>query len=304
MTQKTSFPDIQVSNIVTDGGTQSRVQLSEQAVASYAELMTEGTELPPIVVFHDGSTYWLADGFHRVMAAARAGIEWLKADVRKGTKRDAILHSVGANSTHGIPRTNQDKKRSVMMLLEDPEWTLWSNKQIARACAVNPATVDNYRNSILPKIGSMKTERTFTHHKTGVQSTMKTENIGKKTGRGYTGSRQIHVDKIKELAPTGMRASQIAEQIGQQEKYVRELALKEKITLADHAIGKAHRINFRRVVETAVSSLDAAASSLQTTGYSLDDITKEEATEWAESVAESMKIFRAFHKKLSEVANG
>jgi hypothetical protein len=32
-----------------------------------------GRNSPPVVVFYDGTSYWLADGFHRVKAAEQAG---------------------------------------------------------------------------------------------------------------------------------------------------------------------------------------------------------------------------------------
>ena len=48
-----------------DGETQARVALDSTQVAEYAEAMRDGDKFPPIVVFHDGSDYWLADGFHR-----------------------------------------------------------------------------------------------------------------------------------------------------------------------------------------------------------------------------------------------
>jgi hypothetical protein len=37
-------------------------------------------------------------------------------------ERDAILFSVSANGTHGQRRTNEDKRRAVLCLLNDPEW--------------------------------------------------------------------------------------------------------------------------------------------------------------------------------------
>ena len=68
-------------------------------------------------VFFDGEVYWLADGFHRCHAAIAAGIEEIAAEAREGGRRDAILHAVGANATHGRPRTNEDRRRAVLMLL-------------------------------------------------------------------------------------------------------------------------------------------------------------------------------------------
>jgi hypothetical protein len=42
----------------------------------------------------------------------------------------------GAQGAHGLRRTNEDKRRSVMTLLNDPEWAVWSDRAIARQCAV------------------------------------------------------------------------------------------------------------------------------------------------------------------------
>jgi len=79
--------------------------------------------------------------------------------VKQGTERDAILYSVGANATHGMRRTNADKRRAVMRLLEDEEWGKWSDGEIARRCGVTRQTVTNHRAS-LAKFASEKTYTT------------------------------------------------------------------------------------------------------------------------------------------------
>jgi hypothetical protein len=43
------------------------------------------------------------------------------AEVRTGSRRDAVRYSVGANSVHGLRRTNEDKRREVQTLLADAE---------------------------------------------------------------------------------------------------------------------------------------------------------------------------------------
>lgn len=164
-----------LSSIRTDGGTQSRAQLYHAVVSDYIDTLGDGAEFPPVVVFFDGSEYWLADGFHRHAAYAGLARKEIPVDIHQGTRRDAILHSVGANSVHGLRRTNEDKRRAVMVLLNDPEWGQWSNREISRQCRVSPGTVDKARLS-LPKIGSDE-PRTYTN-KHGTQSQMKTENIG------------------------------------------------------------------------------------------------------------------------------
>ena len=56
------------SQIRQDGGTQPRAEIWQDVVDDYAEQMTAGATFPPIVVFYDGTHYWLADGFHRLAA--------------------------------------------------------------------------------------------------------------------------------------------------------------------------------------------------------------------------------------------
>lgn len=165
-----------LSSIRADGGTQSRDALNEETVREYAEAMREGAQFPPIVVFHDGSKRWLADGFHRFMAARKAEIAELDAVVHQGTRRDAVLYSVGANAAHGLPRTNADKRFAVTMLLQDEEWARWSNQEIARRCCVSPTTVAAVKAS-LSNLES-ETTRTYTT-KHGTEATMRTENIGR-----------------------------------------------------------------------------------------------------------------------------
>lgn len=131
--------------IAIDGGTQSRACLNNSTVDEYAEAMDNSAEFPPILVFYDGEKYWLADGFHRVAAAKK--LEWgeINATIRSGTRRDAVLYSVGANATHGLRRTNADKRRAALTLLGDEEWSQWSNRKIARKCGVSPGFVDKLR---------------------------------------------------------------------------------------------------------------------------------------------------------------
>ena len=51
-----------------DGGTQARAKIDDDVVQEYAAHMRDGDQFPPITVFHDGSDYWLGDGFHRYFA--------------------------------------------------------------------------------------------------------------------------------------------------------------------------------------------------------------------------------------------
>lgn len=157
--------------IQIDGGTQSRSSLNQAVVDEYAEAIKGGATFPPIVVFYDGDKHWLADGFHRFHAYQQLGRAGIDADIRQGTRRDAILHSVGANETHGLRRTNEDKRRAVLTLLGDAEWSTWSDREIARRCVVGADMVGRLRPA------DTVAERQYVHPKTGTPTTMKTASI-------------------------------------------------------------------------------------------------------------------------------
>lgn len=148
---------LQLEKITTDGGTQARAGLNEDVVAEYADAIIAGADMPAVIVYHDGKKYWLADGFHRYFAHVKARAIEIAVDVRTGTKRDAILYSVGANGAHGLRRTNEDKRCAVRTLLADGEWKKWSDRQIADACGVSQPFVSAIRR---PEIaGRQKADR-------------------------------------------------------------------------------------------------------------------------------------------------
>ena len=129
-------------------GTQSRVQINESTVSEYAEAIKNGVQFPPVTVFFDGTNFWLADGFHRLLAHKRAGKTEILEAREVGGLRDAILYSVSANASHGLRRTNADKRKAVEMLLNDAEWSQWSDREIAKQCAVSNNFVGDVRRSI------------------------------------------------------------------------------------------------------------------------------------------------------------
>jgi len=69
----------------------------------------------------------------------------IEAEIHDGSRRDAILFAVSANDKHGLRRTNADKRRSVLVLLEDFEWSEWNNTKIAEVCGVSATFVDKIR---------------------------------------------------------------------------------------------------------------------------------------------------------------
>ena len=127
---------LSISAIRVDGGTQSRAHLDEPTVARYAEAYQDGDRFPPVDVYFDGVQAWLADGFHRYAASARAGLPTVECNVRDGSRHDAFVFSLGANGGHGLPRSNADKRRAVELALADEITSKLSDRTIAKICKV------------------------------------------------------------------------------------------------------------------------------------------------------------------------
>jgi hypothetical protein len=139
---------LELNKITLDPEIQPRVELDDSHIEDLKNDLMEGAELPSVVVFYDGTTYWLTEGFHRWMAHQRAGQTEIVAEIRKGGKRDAQLYGVGSNATHGKRRTNADKRRAVATLLKDEEWGEWSDRHIAEVCRVSQPLVSDVRKEL------------------------------------------------------------------------------------------------------------------------------------------------------------
>jgi len=105
-----------------DADTQSRVKISEETVDDYAELITASGKAWPLgdlAVFHDGTDYFVADGFHRTLAAQRVKRASIPCQIHKGTAKDARIFGMTANDRHGLRMSRADKRHCVEWLLDN-----------------------------------------------------------------------------------------------------------------------------------------------------------------------------------------
>jgi hypothetical protein len=135
-----------VSSIRANAGTQTRAAISEATVAEYAEAMIHGDKFPPVIVFQSEEGLILADGFHRVRSAKQAGFDTITAEIRQGTRLDALRYSLSANHTHGLRRTNEDKRHAVCVALREL-WRL-SDRMVAGMCGVSVTFVGGVRREL------------------------------------------------------------------------------------------------------------------------------------------------------------
>ena len=126
---------------------QTRAALNEDTVADYAEAMERGDKFPAVTVFTDGAEYYLADGFHRVEALRRIGKKAVVAELREGDYKAALLHALKANSTHGLRRTNADKRHALEMAWNAREALFGgepSQNLLADTCGISRKTVERF----------------------------------------------------------------------------------------------------------------------------------------------------------------
>ncbi len=171
-----------IAAITADPECQLRAACSSVTVQEYSDALAAGATFPPVIVFSDGDSYWLGDGFHRFEAHQSAGLTEIDAEIRDGDQRDAKLFAAGANADHGLRRTQADKRSAILVLLTDPEWRGWSDKEIARRTATSDKTVAKVRRELSGDGVNAEIrveERTFTtRHGTEAKRRMPKPNTG------------------------------------------------------------------------------------------------------------------------------
>lgn len=124
-----------------DGGTQSRIKINEDVVQEYADLISESKgewPFPPIDVFHDGTDYFVGDGFHRLLGALRTKRGTVPCVIHNGTATDARIFGMTANDRHGLRMSRADKRACVEWLLDNGKFT---QAEIAEKAGVTTRTV-------------------------------------------------------------------------------------------------------------------------------------------------------------------
>lgn len=320
---------IALSSIAFDAGTQIRAAISESVVSDYADRMTDGHAFPPIVLFHDGNAYYLADGFHRFMAARRNDWREIDAEIHAGTKQDALWFALGANKANGQRLTEADKKHAIVMAL-----TAWPEKGpelIAEQLGCTGQYVRDIRHRVqtslnLPsktrgkdgkmhpvaKPAAQHQKRTEIEEqiKAGVQSQEIVRELGvrpelvgairRELGIGADKSKAAVAQRrkdIRDMAERGYSTRQIAAAIGLDDDTVALTARKEGIVIhADRVIGKTKRHDSVRIVETIVGDAENLTEGVDLIDF--DSLPRESFARWIDSLEASRKLLSSFIARL------
>jgi ParB-like chromosome segregation protein Spo0J len=86
---------LRIADLLANTPIDPEAHLDAVRVERYAKMFNA---LPPVVVFDTEEGLLLADGYHRVAAARRRGLETVEAEVRRGSRHDALRYAatVGA----------------------------------------------------------------------------------------------------------------------------------------------------------------------------------------------------------------
>jgi protein gp37 len=187
MTGQAQF--LELSLIIRDPEIQPRETMNQDTIVQYAEDMAAGIEFPAVVVYQDRKRdqYWLSQGFHRTAAAEAADFEVIFAEVREGSREDAMWDASGSNREHdksGLRRSNEDKRRAVRMaLLARPKAP---GNQIAGHLGVAHSFVDKIRKELVSCLGDKMNPTAREVTRNGTTYTMQTGNIGQREASAET----------------------------------------------------------------------------------------------------------------------
>jgi hypothetical protein len=148
---------------------QCRHRIDPATVEDYATDMKNGSlpKFPELVVFspRGSDRYILADGHHRWHAAKAAGLKVFKCDVRIGDEHEALHYALSANAENGLRRTSADKRKAVLMALNEPAFDKLSLRDMGELCRVSHATVRNIKEEINEKAAEIKNGKAGTTKK-------------------------------------------------------------------------------------------------------------------------------------------
>lgn len=325
---------VRVADVVVDAGTQVRAALDEQVVKDYAEAMTAGAVFPPIVLFHDGNQHYLADGFHRLMAAQRIAWRELDADVRAGTKEDALWFALGANKTNGKRLTDSDKRHAIEIAVA--AWPERSAGDIAAQVGCGSSYVSKVRGAMLPQSPQVEVPQVVGRDGKRYPAVRRTEAeqarrqqvsemvragrsnddinqaIGKirhdliadvrrelgmaraDQSRGAVAERR---QRMREMAASGHTSIQIASAVGLSDRGCREALRAEGIqVLADRVTSGTRRHDANRIVERIVMDAENLTEGVNLIAFA--DLDRSRLADWLGSLAQSRDKLGAFIRRL------
>lgn len=303
--------NVTLDSIRHDANTQVRAKIDESVVDTYAEAMKDEAlraKFPPIVLFHDGNQHYLADGFHRTLAAQRIGLKEIAAEIRKGTAQDALWFALGANVLHGKQLTREDKRHAIILALKT--WPDKSQGQIADQIGCSREWIGEVKRR-LEVTSTLPAEPSRVIGKDGKSypaSLPKKEvevesavaplpDLRDKSGKKLPEATVRNVERAREMAADGYTSRQIAAEIGV--KNAANLAQRLKVYGIEVKADKFVKTNHHdpnRIVASIVSEVEESAAAIDL--VDLSGVDPSLVSEWANRLSKSVRVLSAFVRQM------
>jgi ParB-like chromosome segregation protein Spo0J len=310
---------VRLDAIAFDAGTQIRAALDQAVVADYAEAMTDGAQFPPVMLFHDGNTHYIGDGFHRFMAAQRLQWRHIDAIVQPGTKEDALWFALGANRTNGKRLTEADKTHAIA--LARAAWPEKMQREIAAQVGCHPSLVSRvYQNTTSSETVSTGRQRQSEMKRETIRRLIaegqKADQIAKHVGVSRSRVSEIRVemglsnrvdqsrkatqerrDRMRAMAAEGHTSRQIAHALGLSDEGCRQILRDQKIDVpGDNATKNSKRHDSNRIVDRIVMDAENLTEGVNLIEFG--DLDRGRIAEWLKSLGASRDKFGGFIRRL------
>lgn len=171
---------INLTSIVVKSEFQPRVKLDLEVVQDYVERLKDGDTFPPVIVYKvSENNYILASGFHRFEAHKIIQSKQINAVIREySSDLEVLKEAIESNVRHGARLKNEDKRRSVTLVLKNSEGKNLADNYVAKICGVSNHLVKDIREELFSTSEKSDTVQTY---KDGKAIQINTENIGCKS---------------------------------------------------------------------------------------------------------------------------
>lgn len=113
--------------------------------------------------------------------------------------------------------------------------------------------------------------------------------------------RAERVKEIRRHAEAGMRAAQIATELGIGEQQVRKIAQQEQIQLPDEAIGRRARLDPERILTETINGIDAYVSGLSMLdGVGLPPLATSDRNDLMQALSRSINGLKKLRTKMEK----
>jgi len=148
---------VPLSRILEDHDIQIRGEINSAVVKEYEAIVRETGRMDSITLFYDGefdhaaTTFMIGDGWHRIAAYRGAGLVKINANLRQGTRSEAIEYALRRNGHHGAPMSKAQKRSATEIAVKDARIGELTDSKIARMVGVSQSLVSLVRRGISPE---------------------------------------------------------------------------------------------------------------------------------------------------------